>query len=82
LHGGEGSIDRIAHHLIGSQDKIMTEATTIAHRISQNIPVLYTPSTMLSLGIRSCQQINENAKMLCRNHMYPECNHNEMLGWT
>jgi len=32
--------------------------------------------------IRWRQQINENSKMLCSHHVFPEMNHNELVGWT
>ena len=28
------------------------------------------------------QQINENAKVLCWHHVFPEMNHNELVGWA
>lgn len=64
------------HDIISQQAHIITQ--TIASRT----PVIYTPSTMESLGIRARQQLNENSKILCRHHHYPDANHNELMWWT
>jgi glucose/mannose-6-phosphate isomerase len=37
---------------------------------------------MESVAVRLRQQINENSKVLCWHHVYPEMNHNELVGWT
>jgi glucose/mannose-6-phosphate isomerase len=31
--------------------------------------------------IRLRQQLNENSKILCSHHVFPEMNHNELVGW-
>ena len=33
------------------------------------------------MAIRWRQQLNENAKLLCWHHVFPELNHNELVGW-
>lgn len=47
----------------------------------EKLPVLYTSTWFEGVAIRFRQQINENAKMLCWHHVFPEMNHNELVGW-
>jgi len=63
-------------------DEIIIQAQSLAHIINNHTPVIYTPSTMESLGVRARQQLNENSKILSRHHHYPEANHNELMGRT
>ncbi|MFN8776464.1 MAG: bifunctional phosphoglucose/phosphomannose isomerase [Flavobacteriales bacterium] len=53
-----------------------------ASSIVERIPVLYSEAMYEGVAIRWRQQINENSKMLCWHHVFPEMNHNELVGWT
>jgi glucose/mannose-6-phosphate isomerase len=44
--------------------------------------VIYALGTCEGVAVRFRQQINENGKMLCWHHTFPEMNHNELVGWT
>ncbi len=61
---------------------IKAEATTIAKTLLHKIPVIYSLGTCEGIAVRFRQQINENSKMLCWHHTFPEMNHNELVGWT
>jgi glucose/mannose-6-phosphate isomerase len=61
---------------------IKTEATAIAKTLLHKIPVIYSLGTCEGIAVRFRQQINENSKMLCWHHTFPEMNHNELVGWT
>jgi glucose/mannose-6-phosphate isomerase len=61
---------------------IRTESRSIAEKIVDRIPVLYSEALYEGVAIRWRQQINENSKMLCWHHVFPEMNHNELVGWT
>lgn len=61
---------------------IKLEATNIAKLLSGKIPVIYSLGTCEGVSVRFRQQINENSKMLCWHHVFPEMNHNELVGWT
>ena len=43
--------------------------------------MLYGDASLEPVLIRWRQQINENAKRLCNHHVFPEMNHNELVGW-
>lgn len=81
----EGFLDQVlgGAQLIESLSKeIHTEAKEIAEAISETLPVIYCNTNMEAVAIRLRQQINENAKKLCWHHVFPEMNHNELVGWN
>jgi glucose/mannose-6-phosphate isomerase len=74
----ENSISLIEKNI----SEIRATSTKIAHAIVERIPVLYSEAMYEGVAIRWRQQINENSKMLCWHHVFPEMNHNELVGWT
>ena len=63
-------------------EAIKAEAQKIAAKLTGKIPVIYSLGTCEGVVVRFRQQINENSKMLCWHHTFPEMNHNELVGWT
>ena len=61
---------------------IKIESQKIAEKLLNKITVLYSLGTCEGAVVRFRQQINENSKMLCWHHVFPEMNHNELVGWT
>ncbi len=61
---------------------IKTEGQKIAEKLVNKICVIYSLGTCEGAAVRFRQQINENSKMLCWHHVFPEMNHNELVGWT
>jgi glucose/mannose-6-phosphate isomerase len=61
---------------------IKKESQAIAKTLHQKIPVIYSLGSCEGVSVRFRQQINENSKMLCWHHVFPEMNHNELVGWT
>lgn len=64
------------------ENNIIEDARKIANGLENKIPVIYTTTYHEGIAIRFRQQINENAKMLCWHHVFPEMNHNELVGWV
>lgn len=60
---------------------IELEANTIAEKLINKIPIIYSTTYKEGIAIRFRQQLNENSKMLCWHHVIPEMNHNELVGW-
>jgi len=57
-------------------------AKQLALRLYGRIPVIYSgPSVTDAVAVRFKGQINENAKMPAYTGQFPECNHNELVGW-
>jgi glucose/mannose-6-phosphate isomerase len=61
---------------------IKKEAEQIAAKLVNKIAVLYSLGSCEGTSVRFRQQINENSKALCWHHVFPEMNHNELVGWT
>ncbi len=61
---------------------IKNEATLIANTLVGKFPIIYSLGSCEGVAVRFRQQINENSKMLCGHHTFPEMNHNELVGWT
>jgi glucose/mannose-6-phosphate isomerase len=63
------------------QSEIQAEAQKIATLCYGKIPFIYSDTRLQAVITRFQQQINENAKQLCHTHIFPEMNHNELVGW-
>jgi glucose/mannose-6-phosphate isomerase len=71
-----------AANLIETEAKqIENQAQVIAEKLLHKIPVIYADAAYESVAIRFRQQLNENSKILCWHHVFPEMNHNELVGW-
>ncbi|GAB4374000.1 MAG: bifunctional phosphoglucose/phosphomannose isomerase [Calditrichia bacterium] len=54
----------------------------IARQLYGKIPIIYTASEMLQPVVtRWRNQLNENSKILAFSNVFPELNHNEIMGW-
>jgi glucose/mannose-6-phosphate isomerase len=78
----ENEIEASINLLRSEIQAIRQESKKTAERIAERIPVLYSEAQYEGVAIRWRQQINENSKMLCWHHVFPEMNHNELVGWT
>ncbi len=58
-------------------------AVAIAKKCFGKLPIIYTSDDFTSaIGVRWKGQICENAKMLAYANVFPELNHNELVGWN
>ena len=58
------------------------EARQIAEKLVDKLPVVYSASGMLeTVNVRWRGQIQENAKKMAYGNIFPELNHNEIMGW-
>jgi glucose/mannose-6-phosphate isomerase len=78
----ETEVDRSIALLRSEIAGIRSASAETAKAIVSRIPVLYSEAQYEGVAIRWRQQINENSKMLCWHHVFPEMNHNELVGWT
>jgi glucose/mannose-6-phosphate isomerase len=54
----------------------------VAERLHGSLPIIYAGGDRLdALVVRWRGQINENAKQLAYGNVFPEMNHNELVGW-
>lgn len=63
-------------------EQIREEAQSVAQSLANKLPVIYSTDKFEPISIRFRQQLNENSKMLCWHHKFPELNHNEIVGWA
>lgn len=64
-----------------AEQEIQKEAHEIAAILFEKIPIIYCESAKEGVAVRFRQQLNENSKMLCWHNVFPELNHNELVGW-
>ncbi|BDS10051.1 bifunctional phosphoglucose/phosphomannose isomerase [Aureispira anguillae] len=63
------------------QEQIKVKATNLARKMHGKFPVIYATDRMGAVALRLRQQLNENSKILALHHVFPEMNHNELVGW-
>ncbi len=57
-------------------------AIALAQKLYGRIPMIYgSDKNMSAVAYRWRTQINENSKTLAFHHVFPELNHNEIVGW-
>jgi glucose/mannose-6-phosphate isomerase len=54
----------------------------LAKKILNTIPQVYGFEFYTPIAKRWCTQFNENSKLICRYDEVPECNHNDIVGWS
>ena len=77
----ERTLLNCASFLTQQRKKIETRAKTISAKIVNHLPLIYANSDVfLPVAKRWQCQLNENAKMLAHVNVFPEMNHNEIVG--
>ena len=65
-----------------SSDKENNPVYQLANKLYNKLPIIYADSTSLeTVAVRLKGQICENSKILAYHSIYPEMNHNEIVGW-
>ena len=54
----------------------------IANKIVSTVPQVYGWEIYNPIAKRWCTQFNENSKIIARYDSVPECNHNDIVGWS
>lgn len=67
--------------LNADEKEIQKTAKNIAKKFLGRLPFIYTASPYEGLGMRVRQQLNENSKVIAIHNVFPEMNHNELVGW-
>lgn len=80
--GFEKDLENAITLIDNEEEDIRAKAREVAAKIAGKLPVIYTTTYNEGLAIRLRQQLNENSKILCWHHVFPELNHNELVGWT
>lgn len=74
-------IEASARLLDASREEIRKKSLEITSFFRNRLPILYGDSKMEAVLIRAQQQIAENSKQLSHVNVFPEMNHNELVGW-
>lgn len=74
-------VDKIAREL--AIEVLVKEnfAKKVALEIFGTVPIVYCHNPYKSVGLRFKGQVNENCKLPARCDVFPELNHNEIMGW-
>lgn len=70
-----------AAHLRTNQASCIERAEALAELVENKRILLYADASQEGLIIRWRQQLNENSKLFCSHHVFPEMNHNELVAW-
>ena len=64
-------------------DNLLCEnfAKNLAHNIGDSTPTVYGFDYFRSVALRFKQQFNENSKSPAKSEVFPEIDHNEIVGW-
>lgn len=81
VHNIFNTLSSLGAFLRSNQTATEARAKQLAAAIGSKTIVLYAEARNEGVAVRWRQQINENAKRLCWHHVYPEMNHNELVGW-
>ncbi len=75
-------LDKSIQLLDSENVSIKKQAEHIAEKLQNKIPVIYSLGSSEAVALDFVSRFNENSKMLCWHHTFPEMNHNELVGWT
>lgn len=78
----EAEIGKAITLLNAEEANIHESSKELAKAIHNTTPIIYTAANFEGVGIRLRQQLNENSKQLCWHQVFPEMNHNELVGWA
>jgi glucose/mannose-6-phosphate isomerase len=80
IHQVDSDISESIRLIHEKETELKATAQQMANDFSGKMPVLYSDELFAPVAMRFRQQLNENSKILCRNAVLPEMNHNEILG--
>ncbi|MBI2657592.1 bifunctional phosphoglucose/phosphomannose isomerase [Candidatus Woesearchaeota archaeon] len=67
--------------ILGKKDDFKTAGERLAKKAYQKTPVIYASSLFGPVAYRWKTQFNENSKSPAFHHVFPELNHNEIVGY-
>lgn len=83
-----GELERAIVHLTDLRTKLRPEsglrgnrAKLLAIRLKGRVPIVYGAPPFTAIAKRWQTQLNENAKVLAFSSVFPEADHNELVGW-
>ena len=74
--------EELANHLFENLSGAEERGRELATQIGDRLPIFYTTADLASVVRSNKIKMNETAKTQCFWNVWPELNHNEMVGWT
>ena len=78
----KSQVEKAIAYLNSNEQPIRATARQLAESIQSKLPIVYTSNWLEGVATRWNQQISENGKGLSWHNVYPEMNHNELVGWA
>ncbi|MDA7837086.1 bifunctional phosphoglucose/phosphomannose isomerase, partial [Salibacteraceae bacterium] len=78
----KSQVEKAIAYLNSNEQSIRATARQLAESIQSKLPIVYTSNWLEGVATRWNQQISENSKGLSWHNVYPEMNHNELVGWA
>jgi glucose/mannose-6-phosphate isomerase len=76
----------VTQEFVNTNNKTVPEennhAKQLAKKILNTIPQIYGWGVYAPIAIRWRHQFNENSKVIARTDLVPDCNHNDIVGWS
>lgn len=76
----------VTRDFVTMNNKVMPEETNLAKQQAKkfftSIPQIYGWGIYTPIAIRWRHQLNENSKVIARTDIAPDCNHNDIVGWS
>ncbi len=76
----------VTHDFVAMNNKTVSEETNQAKQLAKKffttIPQIYGWGVYTPIAIRWRHQLNENSKVIARTDLVPDCNHNDLVGWS
>jgi len=64
------------------KDELVFRAKQLSKSLKSKLPIIYSDDVFYPVALRFQQQLNENSKQLTHINVFPEMNHNELVGWS
>ena len=76
------TINDLSNHIKKDVPENENISKQLAKKIFNTIPQIYGFEFYTPIAKRWCTQFNENSKIISRYDEVPECNHNDIVGWS
>ncbi len=80
--GTDDTLERVVTFVKKEKENTHAKGKALAPYLVNKKVVIYAGKPMEAAGIRFRQQLNENSKSLGWVSVFPEMNHNELVGWV
>lgn len=81
LNEATALIEQVSRDNSPQKATVDNPAKTLAQNICDTVPVVYGFGVYRGVAQRFKQQFNENSKLAAKWEVFPELNHNEIVGW-